>query len=119
MKWIMEDRIKERLARRPVWVRAIFMVFFAIAYGVAELVVWAVVIVQFFFVLFTGRTNEQLLRFGNNLSAYIYRLLKYLTFNSESQPFPFSDWPDEAVAESPWTEEAETAAGPAGESGKD
>ena len=111
----MDDQIKERLTRRSVWIRALFMVFFAIAYAIAELVVGAVVIVQFFIVLFTGGANEQLLRFGNNLSAYVYRILRYQTFNTESQPFPFSDWPDETVADNPWTGEPETAEGPGDE----
>ena len=109
MGQIMDDRIKERLTRRPVWVRALFMVFFAIAYGIAELVVGVVVIIQFFIVLFTGGANERLLRLGNNLSAYVYRILRYQTFNTESQPFPFADWPDEKVADNPWIAEPETA----------
>ncbi len=104
----MDDRIKERLTRRAVWVRALFMVFFAIAYAVAELVVWAVVVVQFFIVLFTGRANEKLLQFGNNLSAYVWRVFRYQTFNTESQPFPFDDWPEEKVDDNPWTEEPDT-----------
>ena len=70
-------------------------------------------VIQFFIVLFTGGANEQLLRFGNNLSAYVYRILRFQTFNTESQPFPFADWPDEAVADNPWTGEPETTEGPA------
>ena len=105
----MDDRIKERLTRRAVWVRALFIVFFGIAFGIAELLVWVVVIVQFFIVLFTGRANDKLLAFGNNLSAYLWRVLRYQTFNTESQPFPFDDWPDEKVGDNPWMEEPGTA----------
>ena len=105
----MDEQIKERLTRRAVWVRALFMVFFVIAFGIAELLVWAVVVIQFFIVLFTGRANGQLLQFGNNLSAYVYRLLRFQTFNTESQPFPFADWPDETVADNPWTGEPDAA----------
>ncbi|MDE0063190.1 MAG: DUF4389 domain-containing protein [Gammaproteobacteria bacterium] len=108
----MDEQIKERLTRRAVWVRALFMVFFAIAYAVAELVVWAVVVVQFFIVLFTGRANEKLLQFGNNLSAYVWRVFRYQTFNTESQPFPFDDWPEEKVGDNPWMEEPELAEDP-------
>ena len=106
----MDERIKERLTRRTVWVRALYMVFFGIAFGIAELLVSAVVIVQFFIVLFTGRANDKLLQFGNNLSAYVWRVLRYQTFNSESQPFPFDDWPEEQVGDNQWTEEPDAAA---------
>ena len=115
MRQIMNDQIKERLTRRAVWVRALFMVFFAIAYAIAELVVGAVVIVQFLVVLFTGGANERLLRFGNNLSAYVYRILRYQTFNTESQPFPFADWPNEKVADNPWMGEPDAGEGLADE----
>ena len=105
----MDEQIKERLSRRSVWVRAIFMVLFAIAYGVAEFLVFVAIVIQFFIVLFTGGANERLLRFGNNLSAYIYRVLRFQTFNSEDQPFPFSDWPDEPATDNPWTDPAAVA----------
>ncbi len=101
----MDEQIKERLSRRSVWVRALFMVIFALAYAIAEFLVWVVAVVQFFVVLFTGGANERLLQFGNNLSAYAWQVLRYVTFNSETQPFPFNDWPDEEVGENPWAGE--------------
>jgi len=101
----MDKQFKERLTRRSVWLRALYMVLFAIAYAVAELLVTVVVVVQFFFVLFSGSANEPLLRFGNNLSVYIYRLLRFQTFKTESRPFPFADWPDEKVGDNVWLQE--------------
>ena len=112
MREIMDEEMKGRLTRRSVWVRAIFMVLFAIAFGIAEILVWAVVVIQFLVVLFTGRANEQLLQFGNNLSAYVYRLLRFQTFNTEAQPFPFSDWPDEPVTDNPWTHDPDAPEDP-------
>ena len=109
MRKIMDDEIKERLTRRSVWLRALYMVIFAIALGIVEFFIWILVIAQFLIVLFTGRANEQLLQFGNNLSAYVRQLLRFQTFNTETQPFPFSDWPDEEVEETPWTEEPAAA----------
>ena len=111
----MENEIKERLTRRAVWVRALFMVFYAIAYAIAELLIWTVAVIQFLFVLITGRVNGQLLRFGNNLTAYVYQIIRFLTFNSEAQPFPFSDWPDEPMDDSLWTEESQAPRPPAAE----
>ena len=102
----MENEIKERLTRRSVWVRALFMLFYAIAYGIAEFLLWTVAIIQFLFVLIAGRVNDRLLQFGNNLSAYLYQILRFLTFNSEAQPFPFSDWPDEPIDDNLWADEA-------------
>ena len=101
----MDEQIKKRLTRRSVWLRLLYMVIFAIALAVVEFLVWILVIAQFLIVLFSGRANERLLQFGNNISAYAWQLLRFQTFNTETQPFPFSDWPDEEVAETPWTED--------------
>lgn len=111
----MDDQIKERLTRRSVWARALFMVLFAVAYSIAELLVWVVAIAQFLVVLFAGPANEPLLRFGNNLSAYAWQVLRYVTFNSETQPFPFADWPDEAVDANPWSGDLAAAGEPSAE----
>ena len=95
----MDDDVKQRLTRRDVWVRLLYMIFFAIAYSIAEVVLGIVTLVQFVIVLITGNANDNLLRLGNNLSAYVYQVFRFLTFNTETQAFPFSDWPDEPVAE--------------------
>lgn len=76
------------------WKRILFMVLFALIYGVAKVVVTAVVVLQAIFRLFTGNVNERLLTFGKQISDYIYQILMFLTFNSEEKPFPFSSWPD-------------------------
>ena len=100
----MEQEIKQRLTRRDIWVRALFMVFFLLAYSVAEAVVVLLVLFQFVTILLTGHANQNALRLGYNLSTYVFQVLQFQTFNTESRPFPFSDWPDEAreVADDSW-----------------
>ena len=102
----MEEEMKQRLTRRDIWVRAIFMVIFVIAYSIAELILAVVVLAQFFIVLFTGQANRNLLQFGSNLSAYVFQVFRFQTFNSETQPFPFADWPREEVGENVWLHQA-------------
>lgn len=76
-----------------IWMRLLFIILFGVIYGVAEIVVCAVVVLQFGFVLFTDKRNSGLLEFGTNVSDFIYQILLYVTFNSDHKPFPFSDWP--------------------------
>jgi len=103
----MEEEIKQRLTRRDIWIRALYMVFFTIAYAVAETVTTLLVIFQFFAILFTRHANELLLRLGNNLSIYIRQILQFVTFNTETRPFPFSDWPDEDHTGDRWLDSNE------------
>ena len=90
----MSDDIKKNISDINIWKRALFMLLFALLYGLAEVVIWAVVLLQFFIVLFTGSKNERLLEFGQNLTTFIYQIILFQTFNTERRPFPFGDWPD-------------------------
>ncbi|MDP6377192.1 MAG: DUF4389 domain-containing protein [Pseudomonadales bacterium] len=108
----MTEQTTEHLKNRNVWMRAVYMLLFAFAYGVAEFIVVLVSIFQLVAVLFTGSANEPLLRFGQNLSTYVWQILAFETFNCEVLPFPFTDWPDESVEEdNRWLSEDESEQG--------
>lgn len=89
----MEEAVKEEGKTKDTWMRGIYILVFAFAYSVAEIVLWAVVLMQFLVLLFTSEKNEKLLVLGKDMSYYIYQILQYVTFNSDEKPFPFSDWP--------------------------
>ena len=90
----MENEIKQNLRNRTTWFRALYMLLFTVIYGIAEIVIAAVVLLQLLTVLFTGDTNWRLLALGQNLSTYVYQIMLFLTFNTEEHPYPFGDWPD-------------------------
>ena len=88
------NSVVDNIKSKSIWLRLFFMLVIALLYSVSRLVVGAVVMLQFFFVLFTGKTNNQLLSFGQALSTYTYQVISYLTFNMEERPFPFdTEWP--------------------------
>jgi len=76
--------------------RLLYMLLFIICYNIAEIVVVAVVIFQFLHLLIFRERNENLLKFGAELSRYIYLVLQFLSFNSDDKPFPVGDWPKRA-----------------------
>ncbi len=73
--------------------RLLYMLLFVLIYSVAEFLLAVVVLIQIGFVLITGERNQKLLELGASLGLFIYETLRFLTFNSEKKPFPFSDWP--------------------------
>jgi hypothetical protein len=86
--------IRNNLKSRATWLRLFFMLVVVLLYSVSRLVVSVVVVLQFFWVLFTGETNKRLEKLGQALATYTYQIIRYLTFNSEERPFPFdADWP--------------------------
>ena len=88
------EELKQHVKSRTTWLRLFFLLVFVLLYGVSRVVVGAVVVLQFFWLLFTGGTNTRLRLFGQALATYTYQIVLYLTFNTEQRPFPFdADWP--------------------------
>ena len=95
----MNDEIKENIKQQSTWLRGLYMLLFALFYSIAEFVLFAVVIFQFLFKLFTGKTNPRLSKLGQGLATYIYQIIQYLTFNSEYRAYPFGAWPKDEPAD--------------------
>lgn len=89
----MDDKLKNNISDESIWLRGVFIMIFGMIYYIAKIVVFAVVIMQFFVVLINGDKNQKLLHLGDGLSHFIFQILQYITFNSDDKPFPFSDWP--------------------------
>ena len=89
-----KSEFERNVKSRSTWLRLLFMILFALLYGLSRVVTAAVVVIQFFHVLLTGNTNEQLKNFGHSLAIYSYQVVEYLTFNSETKPYPLdANWP--------------------------
>lgn len=88
----MDEQINENLKKPSTWKRIFFMLIFAAIGGLVRMIVWAVILLQIASVLFTGNPNDNVLKFGRSLSLYTYHILTFLTFNTETLPYPFSEW---------------------------
>ena len=96
----MDEELKQNLTAAETWLRGLFILLFAFLLVVARVVTGAVVVIQFLFTVFTGQTNENLRYFGASLARFIFQALMYVTYNSDSKPFPFSPWPVSEAVES-------------------
>ena len=79
--------------RSSLWQRALFMLLYAVLWGLAEIVLATVAIGQWLFAMFGGEVNPRLHDFGRSLSLYLYQIAQFQTFIVETKPFPFGDWP--------------------------
>ena len=91
----MKLEIPEHLTKQETWQRILYIVLFYIAFGIARIVLSFTVVIQVLIVLFTGTTQDALKIFAKQLAKYIHQIIEYVTFNSDIQPFPFSDWPSD------------------------
>ena len=83
--------IEKNLKSKPTWLRFLFMVFYAIAFNVAAMVGILIVVTGFLVVLFTGQPNDKLQRAGQVLATFLSDIVRYLTYNTETKPFPFDN----------------------------
>ena len=76
------------------WVRVLFVIFFIV---VLHLIIGPLIVLlalaQGLFRIFNAKANENLAGFGALLVTYVAQILNFVTFNSETRPFPFSDFP--------------------------
>lgn len=88
----MEEEIQDNLKQVSTWKRIGFILIFAVIAGVVRTLIWVVVLLQIASALLTGNTNQHILGFGQKLAAYLYHIMLFMTFNTDTVPFPFSDW---------------------------
>lgn len=88
----MQEQINENLKKPGTWKRIFFMLIFAAIISLVRMLLWAVILLQIASTLLTGNVNANILAFGRSLAAYTYHILLFLTFNTDTMPFPFSDW---------------------------
>ena len=91
------------IERTDTALRMAYSLLFALIISVLETVVGALVVFQLLYTLVTKREpSQRVCELGNRISTYFYRMLRYLTHNSDALPFPFNDFPD--AIEAPFTE---------------
>ena len=88
----MQDQTRDNLSNKSTWMRLIYIVLFAIAFNIAEILIAIITVVQFFAVLFTKSPNARLQTLGGDLGGYIRDVAAFLTYQSDHMPYPVSDW---------------------------
>lgn len=78
---------------KSAWLRVVFVVLFWIVFHVSQLIIAAVAVGQCGFVLITSRPNQYLMQLGDSLSKYVSEILRFVTFNTDQRPFPFTEFP--------------------------
>ena len=101
----MDEQINYNLKQLSTWKRTFFMLVFAAIGALVRMILWPVIILQAASTLLTGKANQNVLSFGRSLSVYIYHIMLFLTFNTETLPFPFSAWNLTAELQLPEKEE--------------
>ncbi len=93
------SNLKNNFLSESIWIRILYMLLYWIAGHIAIALILLIAVVQAVLSLVTGQPNLNLQEFSLGLNRFLYQTGCFLTFNSDSKPFPFSDWPAAEHAE--------------------
>jgi len=76
--------------RKEAWFRIIVLIVTGIILGVWGYLIGLLAIVHWLIVVFSGKRNKNLADFCEYWTTESYKFYRYLTFESNKRPFPFS-----------------------------
>lgn len=83
------------LSRKNIVIRFLYTIFFLIVFEILKMVIQVTVLFQYIYLFITKTYSTPLRSFSNKVSIYAYRVMRYVTLNENTLPFPFSDFPEE------------------------
>ena len=87
----MNEINKDELLELKKWKRFFFMVIYSFAINAVVNILIILAILQSLFYLFSSKTNNQLKSANNWLQSFFNDSLNFLSFNTDSKPWPFND----------------------------
>ncbi len=91
----MDDTKSSEVTYTPessIWMRGLFMLILALFFGLAETLLVALAVVQFFWMLFAKEKNIAIADFGASLGNWLRRVADFQTGASDDKPFPWGKW---------------------------
>jgi Domain of unknown function (DUF4389) len=88
------------------------LLFVVIVERVIEAMLAVVILFELVYALVTRRPpGERVRRFANRTLSYLYRIMRFLTYNEPKPPFPFADFPSEVEPPAPLHQRTEGETG--------
>lgn len=75
-----------------IWIRGLQVIILAVLFGVAETILFIMAVLQFGWMLFTGKRNEAIAGFGTKLGRWLADVAAFQTGATEDKPFPWREF---------------------------
>lgn len=73
------------------FVRLAYIVVYVLILGVVRFALWGVLLVQLVMHLIGAPPNPGAQQIGEAVADYVYRIWRFLSYNTDDKPFPFND----------------------------
>lgn len=77
--------------RKEAWMRIVVGIISGIILAIWKFLAEIATIFHWIYVVFSGRRSKGIAEFCNIWTTQAYRFIRYMTFTTNSRPFPFSD----------------------------
>jgi hypothetical protein len=84
-----------KITRKQIGLRLLYTLLFMVAFEILKLVIQVTVLFQYIYLLVAREYSAPLRSFSNKAAVYAYKLIRFLTLNDNSKPFPFAEFPVE------------------------
>ncbi|TCP62935.1 uncharacterized protein DUF4389 [Rhodovulum bhavnagarense] len=78
--------------KSAAWRRGAWMLVLLILFSIAHSVLAATAVLQFGWLLFTGKANPNISDFGEKLGNWLAMNARFQAVASEDKPFPWNEW---------------------------
>jgi hypothetical protein len=87
--------LKSNLSSEKFWLRLLFMLMFFFCVKLANFLIGILIFTQFIYRLFNNTDQKKISSFSASLVRFVFQCHRFLTYQSETKPYPFSAWPEE------------------------
>jgi len=91
----MSEIQKYTIERKKIAIRLLYTILNFVVLEILKVIIQVTVIFQYVYLFITRTHNEPIRKFANKIATYAYRVIRYLSLNESTIPFPFSDFPPE------------------------
>lgn len=103
---VQEQSTVERTLKGEL-IRGALMILFLVAARLVGTLVFFIALFQFLCAVIVRKPNHNASRFGKALSCYKAEIIRYLCYDTERRPWPFSSW-SQMTSDGPQTTEAQS-----------
>ncbi len=82
--------VKKKSERKEAWMRIIVGIISGLLLGIWRSLICILTIIHWFIVVFSGKRNKNIADFCEYWNTEFYKLTRYMTFETNKRPFPFS-----------------------------
>ena len=76
--------------RKEALMRIVVLIVSGIILTLWRFLIQIIVVISFFYTLFTNKRNKDLAEFCNIWNTQVYKFIRYMTFSVNERPFPFT-----------------------------